>query len=145
MQITDPRTEIVAGEEVVLKCKPIFEPNIVVHRAAAARDVINAWWEAVERNQVKDPNILCLSRNPDAYEFKDENNGDQVLLEEGTEVFLVPIGKTSPEVMIVDVTWDSFDSNGLPLRLSISSSVHREAPRSRLLSLWIEHYKNHQI
>jgi hypothetical protein len=120
-------------------------PNMVVPKAAAARDVINAWWEAVERNQVKDPNLVCLSKNPEAYEIQHEEGEEYVTLEDGMEVFLIPLGRTSPEVMRIDVTWDGFDSKGLPLRLSIPPLVHREAPRSRLLVLWIEHYKNHPV
>jgi hypothetical protein len=119
-------------------------PNIVVPKTAAARDVVNAWWAAVERNQIKDPNIVCLTKDPEEDDFKDEDGNDLITLEEGAEVFLIPRNKTSPDVMIVDVTWDGFDSKGLPLRLSISPSVHWEAPRSRLLALWIEHYKNHR-
>jgi hypothetical protein len=118
-------------------------PNIVVPRTEAARDIITAWWEAVERSQIKDSNIACLSKDPDAYDIQDEDGG-QVDLEEGMEIFLTPLNRTSPEVVTIDVTWDGFYSKGLPLRLSISPSVHREAPRARLLALWIEHYKNHR-
>jgi hypothetical protein len=118
-------------------------PNIVLSRTAAARDVINAWWEAVERNQIKDQDIVCLSKDPDAYDIQNED-GDQVYLEDGMGIFLIPLNKTSPEIMTIHVTWDGFDSKGLPLRLSISPSVHREAPRARLLALCIEHYKNHR-
>jgi hypothetical protein len=57
-----------SGDEVKIKMTVkyirvnVSIPNIVVSRTAAARDLINAWWEAVERNQIKDPNILCLSK-----------------------------------------------------------------------------------
>jgi hypothetical protein len=44
-------------------------PNIVVPRTEAARDIINAWWEAAERSQIKDSNIECLSKDPDAYDL----------------------------------------------------------------------------
>jgi hypothetical protein len=107
---------------------------------AAARDAINAWWAAVKQNHIVDPNILCLSRDPEAFDIQDEN-GDQVEIEEGAEIFLEPLNKTSPEVMQVDVTWDGHDNKGLPLRLGIEPRVHRETPRSRLLWLWIEHFK----
>jgi hypothetical protein len=45
-------------------------PNIVVPKTAAARDVIDAWWEALERNQIKDPNIVCLQRIQMSTTFK---------------------------------------------------------------------------
>jgi hypothetical protein len=118
-------------------------PDIVVPTTAAARDIINASWEAVERNQIRDPNIVCLSKDSDAYDIQVEE-GSLEELEEGMELFLIPTNKTSPEVMRVDVTWDGFDSDGRSLRLSITPLVHREAPRSRLLELWIIHYKSHQ-
>jgi hypothetical protein len=44
-------------------------PNVIIPSGSAARDIVNAWWEAVDRNQVKDPNIVCLSRDPEMYEF----------------------------------------------------------------------------
>jgi hypothetical protein len=116
-------------------------PNVIIPRESAARDVVNAWWEAVDRNQVKDPNIVCLSRDPEMYEFQNEAGESYFDIEDGMEVFLVPTNKTSPEVVTIDVTWDGFDKDGLPLRLSISPTVHREAPRSRLLAMWLEHYK----
>jgi hypothetical protein len=95
---------------------------------------------AVETTHVINPNVLCLSRDPEAYVIQDEN-GNQVEIDEGTEVFLAPLNKTSPEVMYVDVTWDGHDDKGLPFRLNIVLRVHQETPRSRLLGLWIEHYK----
>jgi hypothetical protein len=104
--------------------------------------VINAWWAAVERDQIRDPNILCLSRDPEAYDIQDED-GNQVVIEEGEEVFLIPLNRTSPGVMTEDVTWDGFDVAGQTLTLSISPQVHREAPRSQLLAVWIEHFKTH--
>jgi hypothetical protein len=116
--------------------------NGVLPPTAAARDVTNAWWEAVARDQIKDPNILCLSRDPEAYDIQNEE-GDQVILEEGEEVFLIPLNKTNPEGMTVDVTWDGLDAVRQTLILSISPTVHRAAPRSRLLALWIEHFKTH--
>jgi ribonuclease HI len=116
-------------------------PDIVIPRGAAARDVISAWWSLVDRNQVKDPNIVCLSRDPDMYEIQNEAGEGYIEIEDGMEIFLKPMNKTSREVMTIDVTWDGFDKDGLPLRLSISPSVHREAPRSRLLELWLEFYK----
>jgi hypothetical protein len=119
-------------------------PNVTLPRTEAARDVVNAWWEAVEREQIKDPNILCLSRDPDAYDIQDED-GNQVSIEEGEEVFLIPLNRMSPEVMTVDVTWDGFDASGQNLILNISPQVHRETPRSRILALWIEHFKRHPI
>jgi hypothetical protein len=115
-------------------------PSITLPQTAAARDVINAWWAAVEPDHIVDPNILCLSRDPEAFEIQDEN-GNQVEIEEGTEIFLAPLNKTSPEVIHVEVTWDGHDDKGFPFRLSISPQVHRETPRSRLLGLWIEHFK----
>jgi hypothetical protein len=118
-------------------------PNIIIPGGSAARDVVNAWWNAVDRNQVKDPNIVCLSRDPEMYEFQDDTGESYFDIEDGMEIFLVPKNRTSPEVMTVDVTWDGFDKDGLPLRLSISPTVHREAPRSRLLTLWLEYYKAH--
>jgi hypothetical protein len=118
-------------------------PNIVVPRTAAASDLINAWWAAIERDQIKDPNVLCLSKDSEAYDIQDEE-GHPVYLEEGMEVFLIPMNRTSPEVMTVDVTWDGFDEKGRSLRLSISLTVHREATRTRLLGLWIEHHKAHR-
>jgi hypothetical protein len=118
-------------------------PNILIPGGAAARDVVNAWWNAVDRNKVKDPNIVCLSRDPEMYEFQDDTGESYFDIEDGIEIFLVPKNRTSPEVLRVDVTWDGFDKDGLPLRLSISPTVHREAPRSRLLALWLEYYKAH--
>jgi hypothetical protein len=120
-------------------------PNIVIPRGAAASDVINAWWNEVDRNQVKNPNIVGLSRDSEMYEIQNEAGESYIEIEDGMEIFLIPTNKTSPEVMTVDVTWDGFDKDGLPLRLSISPSVHREAPRSRLLALWLEHHKAHPI
>jgi hypothetical protein len=119
-------------------------PNIVILRTAAARDVINAWWDAVERNHIVDPNILCLSRDSVAFDIVDED-GNQVWPEEGVEMFLSPLNKTSPVVMHITVTWDGHSEAGLPLKLSITPQVHREEPRSRLLLRWIEHYKTHPV
>jgi hypothetical protein len=118
-------------------------PNIMIPGGAASRDVVNAWWNAVERNQVKDPNILCLSRNPEMYEFQDDTGKTYFDIEEGMEIVLIPKDRTSPEVVSIDVTWDGFDENGLPLRLSIAPKVQRETPRSRLLLLWLEQYQAH--
>jgi hypothetical protein len=56
-------------------------PNVVVPRTAAARDVISAWWRAVEATHIVDPNILCLSRDPEAFDIHDED-GDSIVLEE---------------------------------------------------------------
>jgi hypothetical protein len=113
-------------------------PNVVVPRTAAARDVIDAWWRAVEAMHIVDPNILGLSRDPEAFDIHDED-GEPVELEEGVNVFLAPLNKTSPEVMHIDVTWDGHDDKGFPIRLSIAPKVHREESRTRLLALWIEH------
>jgi hypothetical protein len=118
----------------------VIIPNVVLPRTAAARDVINAWWVAAERAEIKDPNIVCLSRDPEAFDIQDED-GNPVFIEEGEEIFLKPLNRTCPEVMTVDVTWDGFDTKVQTLKLSISPQVHRETPRSRLLVLWIEHYK----
>jgi hypothetical protein len=118
----------------------VIIPNVVVSRTAAARDVINAWWRAAEAVHIVDPNILCLSRDPEAFDIHDED-GDAIIFEEGSNVFLAPLNKTSPEVMHIDVTWDGHDSEGLPIRLSIMPRVHREESRTRLLALWIDHYK----
>jgi hypothetical protein len=115
-------------------------PNISIPQTASARDVINAWWGAAERDRIIDPNIFCLSRDPEAFDIRDEN-GNQVEIEEGAEIFLAPLNKTNPEVLNVDVIWDGFDTGGFPLRLSISPRVHRETPRTRLLGLWSEHFK----
>jgi hypothetical protein len=82
----------------------------VIQRTAAARDVINAWWEAVERNHIVDPNILCLSRDSEAFDIQDEE-GNQAWPEEGVEIFLSPLNKTSPEVMQITVTWDGNNNN----------------------------------
>jgi hypothetical protein len=116
-------------------------PNVVVAGNAAARDIVNAWWAAVDKNQVKDPNVVCLSRDPEMYEFQNEDGDTCYDIEDRMELFLIPIGRTCQEVVIVDVTWDGFDQDGLPLRLSISPEVHRETPCSRLLELWLNHYK----
>jgi hypothetical protein len=116
-------------------------PNVIIPSGASTRDVLIAWWNAVERNQVKDPNILCLSRNPEMFEFQDDTGGTYFDIEEGMEIFLIPKDRTSPEVVRIDVTWGGFDKDGLPIRLSICPKVHRETPRSRLLSLWLEHYQ----
>jgi hypothetical protein len=102
-------------------------PNIVIQQTAAARDVINAWWAAVEQNHIVDPNILCLSRDPEAFDIQEENR-NQVEIDEGVEIFLAPLNKTSPEVMCIDVTWDGHDDKGLPLSLGIAPRVHRETP-----------------
>jgi hypothetical protein len=120
-------------------------PDIVISKMAAASDVINAWWEAVDRTQVKNPNIVCLSRNPDVYRIQNDKGEEYIEIEYGMEIFLIPLNRTSPKIMTVDVTWDGFDADGLPLRLSISPSVHREASRSQLLTLWLEHHKRHPI
>jgi hypothetical protein len=88
-------------------------PGIVVPRTAAARDLVSSWSEAVERNQVRDPNIVCLSKDPDAYDFQVEEGGLEDITE-GMELFLIPTNKTGPEVMRVDVTWDGFDSVASP-------------------------------
>jgi hypothetical protein len=105
-------------------------PNVVIPRTAAARDVINAWWGAVETNHILDPNILCLSRDSEAFDIQGED-GNQVWPEEGVEIFLSPLNKTSPEVMHITVTWDGYDKAGLPLKLSITPKVRWEQPRSR--------------
>jgi hypothetical protein len=96
--------------------------------------VINAWWAAVEGDHIVDPNIQCLSRDPEALDIQDEN-GDQIELEEGAELFLAPLDKTSPEVFCINLTWDGFNNEGLPIRLGITPRVHRETSRSRLLKL----------
>jgi hypothetical protein len=115
-------------------------PNIVIPRTAAARDVINAWWSAVEREHITDPNILCLSRDPEAFDIQDEN-GDQVEVDDDVEIFLKPLNRTCPEVVGVDVTWDAHDESGQSLRLTVPARVDREAPKIRLLTIWVEHYK----
>jgi hypothetical protein len=71
-------------------------PNIVIPGGAAARDVVNAWWNAVDRNQVKDPNIVCFSRNPEMYGFQDETGESYFEIEDGMEIFLIPKGRTNP-------------------------------------------------
>jgi ferredoxin len=114
--------------------------NIVIPRAESARDAINAWWAAVEREHITDPNILCLSRDPEAFDIQDEN-GDQVEIDDDVEIFLTQLNRTSPEVVTVDVTWDGHDDKRQSFRLTTPAQVHREASRSRLLALWIEHYK----
>jgi hypothetical protein len=141
-QATPPGSDVKVRMTVKYSRVRVSIPNITLPRTASARDVINAWLAAVESQQIKDPNVLCLFRDPEAYDIRDED-GERVLLEEGEEVFIIPLNKTSPEVMIVDVTWDGFDESGQSLKLSISPTVHRDAPRSRLLALWIEHYKAH--
>jgi hypothetical protein len=83
----------------------------------------------VEREHITDPNILCLPRDPEAFDIQDEN-GDQVDVDDDVEIFLKPLNRTSPEVVGVDVTWDGRDDK-----------VHRDTSRSQLLTLWIEHYK----
>jgi hypothetical protein len=79
------------------------------------------------------------------YAFKNESGEEYFDIEDGMEIFLEPLGKTHPEAFTVDVTWDGFDKDGLPLRLSISPTINREAPRSRLLALWLEYYKTQAI
>jgi hypothetical protein len=76
-----------SGNEVKIKMTVKYSrvnasiPNIVVTRTAPASDLINAWWAAVERSQIKDPNVLCLSKDPEAYDIQDEE-GDPVYPEE---------------------------------------------------------------
>jgi hypothetical protein len=76
------------------------------------------------------------SRDPEAFDIQDEN-GNQVEIDDDTEIILAPLIKTSPELMHVDVTWDGHTDKRLPLRLGITPQIHRETPRSRLLWLWI--------
>jgi hypothetical protein len=114
--------------------------NIVIPRTASARDVINAWWVAVERDNITDLNIMCLSRDPEAFDIQDEN-GDQVEIDDGVEGFLKLLNRTSPEVVQVDITWDGHDKSGQSFRLTASERVHREAQRSRLLAIWIRVHK----
>jgi hypothetical protein len=140
-QMCSPTTEVKVRMTMKYSVVRFSIPNIVIPQGAAARDVINAWWEAVDRNQVKDPNIVCLSRDPGMYDIQDEAGERYIDIEDGMEIVLVPTGRTNPEAVTIDVTWDGFDKDSLPLRLSISPSVHREAPRSRLLALWLEYYK----
>jgi hypothetical protein len=142
-QMNSPTAEVTVKMNVKYSVVRYSIPDIVIPGGAAARDVVNAWWNAVDHNQVKDPNLLCLSRDLEMYEFQKETGESCFDIEDGMEIFLVPRNKTSPEVVRVDVTWDGFDKDGLPLRLSIPPTVHREVPRSRLLALWLEQYKAH--
>jgi hypothetical protein len=118
----------------------VHSRGVFIPRTASARDVTNAWWAAVEREHITDPSILCLSRDPEVFDIQDEN-GDQVEIDDDVEIFLQPLNRTSPEVMRVDVTWDGHDGTGQSSRLTIPVQVHLDAPRSRLLALWIEHHK----
>jgi hypothetical protein len=56
-------------------------PGIVVPTTAAELDIINAWWEGVERNQVRDSNIVCLSNDSDAYDIHVEEGSLEELEE----------------------------------------------------------------
>jgi hypothetical protein len=114
--------------------------NIVISRTASARDVINAWWAVVERERITDPNILCLSRDPEAFDI-DYGSGNQVEIDDDVEIFIKPLNKTSPEVVGIDLTWDGHDMKGQSFRRTIPAKVYREAPRSQLLNIWIEHHK----
>jgi hypothetical protein len=62
--------------------------------------------------------------------------------EEGGQIFLKPLYKTSPEVVWVAIRWDEFDDKGVPtFYLTLDAEVHREEPRSHLLKRWIDHFK----
>jgi hypothetical protein len=147
--IADPRMTRISGNVTVRitmrdSSVRVTIPNVIVPRRAAARYIINAWWGAVETNHIVDPNILCLSRDSEAFDIQDED-GNQIWPEEGVEIFLSLLNKTSPEVVHITVTWDGHDEAGLPLKLSITPKVHREEHCSRLLSRWNEHYKTHPV
>jgi hypothetical protein len=107
--------------------------NILIPRTAAARGVINAWWAAVDRQHVTDPNIMTLPREWSEHEVHDGTGEAIGEIKDGVEIFLSPKAKTSPEVLALTVTWDGFDVKGLPLQLSIYPQVHRSESRNRLL------------
>jgi hypothetical protein len=117
--------------------------NILIPLAAAARDAVDAWWAAVDRQHVTDPNITCLPRDWNEHDICDEDGELIEGIVDDAEIFLSPKNKTSPEVISITITWDAFDASGLPLKLSISPKVHSEESRSRLLVRWIEHYGGH--
>jgi hypothetical protein len=119
-QTKPPTTDVKVKMTVRYSVVSYSIPNVIIPSGAATRDVLIAWWNAVERNQVKDPNILCLSRNPEMYEFQDDTGENYFDIEEGMEIVLIPKDRTSPEVVRIDVTWDGFDEDRLPIRLSIS-------------------------
>jgi hypothetical protein len=56
-QSTPPSNEVKVKMTVKCSRVSVSIPNIVIPKVASARDVLNAWWTAVERDQIKDPNI----------------------------------------------------------------------------------------
>jgi hypothetical protein len=63
-----------AKVKMTMKCSVVHATlrNILIHLIAAARDVANAWWAAVDRQRVMDPNITCLPRDWNEYDIGDE-------------------------------------------------------------------------
>jgi hypothetical protein len=115
--------------------------NILIPMIPAARDVVNAWWAAVDRQQVTDSNITCLPRNWNEYNICNADEDPIGDIAENMEIFLSPKSKTNPETDSIMVTWDGFGAEGPSLKLSICPRVHREESGSRLLARWIEYYR----
>jgi hypothetical protein len=108
--------------------------NILILLTAAARDVVNASWAAVDRQHRTDPNIPCPPRDWNEYDIGDEEGVPIEDITDDIEIFLSPKNKTSPEVVQIAVTWDGFDISGQSLKLTLGTMVHREESRSRLVS-----------
>jgi hypothetical protein len=81
-KVNNPRMTPVSGNVTVrmtmrYSSVRVAIPNVIIPRTAAVRDAINAWWTAVETNHIVDPTVLCLQRDPEAFDIQDEN-GNQV-------------------------------------------------------------------
>jgi hypothetical protein len=93
---------------------------------------------------VTDPNITSLSRDWNEYGITNEE-GDQIDIAEGEDIFLAPKNETSPEVVMIAITWDGFDETGRLFKLTLDMKVHREEPCAIPLFRWLEHYQTHAV
>jgi hypothetical protein len=103
----------------------------------ASRDVVNAWWRAVEDPNLTEPNFVSLSKEYSYYTVHNRARGDIESISAGMEIYISPVTPvmSSSEVRVW-VTGTMKDWEEYSFHTGSQPAIDRNLPEQQILDAW---------